>query len=265
MKIAIDAMGGDHAPKEVVIGAQKAIEHFHDIEITLVGNETLIRPYITYDERLSIIHTEQMIEATDEPVRAVRRKKEASMVLMANEVSEGRAHACISAGNTGALMAAGLFVVGRMEGIERPALSPTMPTVDGKGFVMLDVGANVDAKPIHLYQYAVMGSVYAEKVRGIENPRVGLLNVGTEDGKGNELSKQVFAMLKDAPINFVGNVESRDLLQGVADVVVCDGFTGNVALKSLEGTALALLSMLKEQLMSTFTSKLAADLLKPKL
>ena len=140
-----------------------------------------------------------------------------------------------------------------------------MPTVDGKGFVMLDVGANVDAKPIHLYQYAVMGSVYAEKVRGIENPRVGLLNVGTEDGKGNELSKQVFAMLKDAPINFVGNVESRDLLQGVADVVVCDGFTGNVALKSLEGTALALFSMLKEQLMSSFTSKLAAAVLKPKL
>ena len=140
-----------------------------------------------------------------------------------------------------------------------------MPTVDGEGFVMLDVGANVDAKPIHLYQYAVMGSVYAEKVRGIKNPRVGLLNVGTEDGKGNELSKQVFAMLKDAPINFVGNVESRDLLQGVADVVVCDGFTGNVALKSLEGTALALFSMLKEQLMSSFTSKLAAAVLKPKL
>lgn len=162
-------------------------------------------------------------------------------------------------------MAAGLFVVGRMEGIERPALSPTMPTVDGEGFVMLDVGANVDAKPIHLYQYAVMGSVYAEKVRGIKNPRVGLLNVGTEDGKGNELSKQVFAMLKDAPINFVGNVESRDLLQGVADVVVCDGFTGNVALKSLEGTALALFSMLKEQLMSSFTSKLAKNGIKAKL
>ena len=192
-------------------------------------------------------------------------KKQASMVLAAQQVKDGEADACISAGSTGALMAAGLFVVGRMEGIERPALSPTMPTVDGKGFVMLDVGANVDAKPIHLYQYAVMGSVYAEKVRGIENPRVGLLNVGTEDGKGNELSKQVFAMLKDAPINFVGNVESRDLLQGVADVVVCDGFTGNVALKSLEGTALALFSMLKEQLMSSFTSKLATAVLKPKL
>lgn len=187
------------------------------------------------------------------------------MVLAAQQVKDGVADACISAGSTGALMAAGLFVVGRMEGIERPALSPTMPTIDGEGFVMLDVGANVDAKPIHLYQYAVMGSVYAEKVRGIKNPRVGLLNVGTEDGKGNELSKQVFAMLKDAPINFVGNVESRDLLQGVADVVVCDGFTGNVALKSLEGTALALFSMLKEQLMSSFTSKLAAAVLKPKL
>ncbi|WP_243742885.1 phosphate acyltransferase PlsX, partial [Bacillus thuringiensis] len=240
MKIAIDAMGGDHAPKAVVLGAMKAIKEYSDLHITLVGKEEEIRQYLTSDERITILHTDEKIESTEEPVRAVRRKKQASMVLAAQQVKDGEADACISAGSTGALMAAGLFVVGRMEGIERPALSPTMPTVDGKGFVMLDVGANVDAKSIHLYQYAVMGSVYAEKVRGIENPRVGLLNVGTEDGKGNELSKQVFAMLKDAPINFVGNVESRDLLQGVADVVVCDGFTGNVALKSLEGTALAL-------------------------
>ncbi|MED0993075.1 phosphate acyltransferase PlsX [Bacillus nitratireducens] len=265
MKIAIDAMGGDHAPKAVVLGAMKAIKEYSDLHITLVGKEEEIRQYLTSEERITILHTDEKIESTDEPVRAVRRKKQASMVLAAEQVKNGVADACISAGSTGALMAAGLFVVGRMEGIERPALSPTMPTVDGEGFVMLDVGANVDAKPIHLYQYAVMGSVYAEKVRGIKNPRVGLLNVGTEDGKGNELSKQVFAMLKDAPINFVGNVESRDLLQGVADVVVCDGFTGNVALKSLEGTALALFSMLKEQLMSSFTSKLAAAVLKPKL
>lgn len=258
MKIAIDAMGGDHAPKAVVLGAMKAIKEYSDLHITLVGKEEEIRQYLTNEERITILHTDEKIEATDEPVRAVRRKKQASMVLATSkQVKEGKADACISAGSTGALMAAGLFVVGRMEGIERPALSPTMPTVGGEGFVMLDVGANVDAKPIHLYQYALMGSVYAEKVRGIKNPRVGLLNVGTEDGKGNDLSKQVFSMLKDAPIHFVGNVESRDLLQGVADVVVCDGFTGNVALKSLEGTALALFSMLKEQLMSSFTSKLA--------
>jgi glycerol-3-phosphate acyltransferase PlsX len=265
MRIAIDAMGGDHAPKTVVLGAVKAARAYSDLHITLVGKEEEIRKYLTNEERISILHADEVIEGTDEPVRAVRRKKNSSMVLMAQQVKEGQADACISAGNTGALMAAGLFVVGRIEGIERPALSPTLPTVDGKGFVMLDVGANVDAKAIHLYQYAVMGSIYAEKVRGISSPRVGLLNVGTEDGKGNELTKEVFRMLKGSNLNFIGNIEARDLLQGAADVVVCDGFTGNVALKTIEGTALSVFSMLKEQLTSSFTSKLAAAMLKPKL
>lgn len=265
MRIAIDAMGGDYAPKTVVLGAMRAAETYTDLHITLVGKENEIRKYLTNEERISILHTDEMIEGTDEPVRAVRRKKNASLVLMAQQVKDGQADACISAGNTGALMAAGLFVVGRIAGIERPALSPTLPTIDGKGFVMLDVGANVDAKPIHLYQYAVMGSIYAEKVRGISSPRVGLLNVGTEDGKGNELTKQAFDLLKNSNLNFIGNVEARDLLQGAADVVVCDGFTGNVALKSIEGTALSLFSMLKAQITSSFTSKLAAAVLKPKL
>jgi glycerol-3-phosphate acyltransferase PlsX len=265
MKIAIDAMGGDHAPKAVVLGAIKAVETFSDIHITLVGKEEEIRKYLTKEERISILHTDEVIEATDEPVRAVRRKKNASMVLTAQQVKEGVADACISAGNTGALMAAGLFVIGRIEGIERPALSPTMPTTDGKGFIMLDVGANVDAKPMHLYQYAVMGSIYAEKVRGISAPRVGLLNVGTEDGKGNELTKQTFDLLKNSSLNFVGNVEARDLLEGTADVVVSDGFTGNIALKALEGAALSIFSLLKKQLTSSFISKLAAAMLKPKL
>lgn len=265
MKIAIDAMGGDHAPKAVVLGAIKAVETFSDIHITLVGKEEEIRKYLTKEERISILHTDEVIEATDEPVRAVRRKKNASMVLTAQQVKEGDADACISAGNTGALMAAGLFVIGRIEGIERPALSPTMPTTDGKGFIMLDVGANVDAKPMHLYQYAVMGSIYAEKVRGISAPRVGLLNVGTEDGKGNELTKQTFDLLKNSSLNFVGNVEARDLLEGAADVVVSDGFTGNIALKALEGAALSVFSLLKKQLTSSFISKLAAAMLKPKL
>ncbi len=265
MKIAIDAMGGDHAPKTMVLGAIKAVETFSDIHITLVGKEEEIRKYLTKEERISILHTDEIIEATDEPVRAVRRKKNASMVLAAQQIKEGNADACISAGNTGALMAAGLFVIGRIEGIERPALSPTMPTTDGKGFIMLDVGANVDAKPIHLYQYAVMGSIYAEKVRGISAPRVGLLNVGTEDGKGNELTKQTFDLLKNSSLNFVGNVEARDLLEGAADVVVSDGFTGNIALKALEGAALSVFSLLKKQLTSSFISKLAAAMLKPKL
>ncbi|MED4974908.1 phosphate acyltransferase PlsX, partial [Geobacillus thermoleovorans] len=166
---------------------------------------------------------------------------------------------------TGALMAAGLFVVGRAAGIDRPALAPTLPTLDGRGFVFLDVGANVDAKPEHLQQYALMGHVYAKNVRGVENPRIGLLNVGTEDQKGNETTKRAFALLKETNLHFIGNVEARDLLQGVADVVVADGFAGNVALKTIEGTALALFSLLKQTLTSGVAAKLAAAVLKPKL
>ncbi|MDF0725222.1 phosphate acyltransferase PlsX [Cytobacillus sp. S13-E01] len=265
MRIAIDAMGGDHAPKEIVAGAIKAVEHFKDLHITLVGKEAEIRKYLTSVERITIIHTDEVIEGTDEPVRAVRRKKNASMVLMAKEVSEGNADACISAGNTGALMTAGLFIVGRIEGIDRPALSPTLPTIGGEGFLLLDVGANVDAKPEHLLQYAIMGSIYTEKVRGVASPRVGLLNVGTEDKKGNELTRDAFQLLKESGLNFIGNVEARDLLTGAADVVVTDGFTGNVALKTIEGTALAVFSMLKTALTSNLQSKLAAAVLKPQL
>jgi phosphate acyltransferase len=263
MKLAIDAMGGDHAPKEIVIGAMKAVEAFSDLHITLVGDETKINEYLTKHERISILHTNEVILGTDEPVRAVRRKKTASMVLAAQLVADGNADACISAGNTGALMAAGLFVVGRIEGIERPALSPTLPTIGGEGFLLLDVGANVDAKPEHLLQYAIMGSIYSEKVRGKANPRVGLLNIGTEEKKGNDLTKQAFELLKNANLNFIGNVEARDLLDGVADVVVTDGFTGNMVLKTVEGTALSMFKMLKTTLMSSVKSKLAAAVLKP--
>jgi glycerol-3-phosphate acyltransferase PlsX len=263
MKIAIDAMGGDHAPKEIVIGAMKAVEAFSDIHITLVGDETKIKEYLTNQERISIIHTSEVILGTDEPVRAVRRKKTASMVLAAQQVADGIADACISAGNTGALMAAGLFVVGRIEGIDRPALTPTLPTIGGEGFLLLDVGANVDAKPEHLLQYAIMGSIYSEKVRRIAKPRVGLLNIGTEEKKGTDLTKHAFQLLKNANLNFVGNVEARDLLDGVADVVVTDGFTGNMVLKTVEGTALSMFKMLKTTLMSSLKSKLAAAVLKP--
>jgi glycerol-3-phosphate acyltransferase PlsX len=265
MKLAIDAMGGDNAPQAVVEGVIKAISAFSDLEVTLIGHEDKIKPYLTDQTRITVIHTDEVIEGTDEPVRAVRRKKNASMVLMANEVKEGRAAGCISAGNTGALMTAGLFIVGRIEGIERPALSPTLPTLDGKGFLFLDVGANVDAKPEHLLQYAIMGSIYVEKVRGIKNPRIGLLNVGTEDKKGNELTKQAFDLLKNTQLNFVGNVESRDLMNSIADVVVTDGFTGNIALKTIEGTALSVFSMMKSALTSNLKSKLAAGILKPEL
>ena len=262
MKLAVDAMGGDHAPKEIVLGVKRALSEFNDIEVLLYGDEDQIKQYITPGDRLTIVHTKEVIEGTDEPVRAVKRKKNASMVLMAQAVKNGEADACISAGNTGALMTAGLFIVGRIEGIERPALAPTLPTLDGAGFLMLDLGANVDAKPEHLAQYALMGSIYAEKVRGINNPRVGLLNIGTEDKKGNELTKRSFQLLKDLPINFVGNVESRDLLDGPADVVVTDGFTGNMVLKTIEGTALSVFSMLKKTFTASTKNKIAAGLVK---
>lgn len=265
MKIAIDAMGGDNAPKEIVIGAQKAIETFSDLEILLVGDEKQIQAFLTNKERIDILHTEEQILATDEPVRAVRRKKTASMVLGATEVKEGRADAFISAGNTGALMATGLFVVGRMEGIDRPALAPTLPTIGGEGFLLLDVGANVDAKPENLVQYGMMGSIYSEKVRGVAKPRVGLLNIGTEEKKGNELTKKTFELLQNTNIHFIGNVEARDLLEGVCDVAVTDGFTGNMILKTVEGTAMSMFKMIKAELMSSFTSKMAAAVLKPNL
>lgn len=263
MKLAIDAMGGDNAPKEIVLGAMKAVRAFSDIHITLIGDENKIKETLISHERISIIHTTELILGTDEPVRAVRRKKNASLVLAAQQVADGLADACISAGNTGALMAAGLFVVGRIEGIDRPALAPTLPTMGGEGFLLLDVGANADAKPEHLLQYAIMGSIYSEKARGILRPRVGLLNIGTEEKKGNELTRNAFDILKNADIHFVGNVEARDLLEGVADVVVTDGFTGNMVLKTIEGTALSMFKMLKMSLMSSFKSKLAAAVLKP--
>ncbi|PJN87110.1 phosphate acyltransferase PlsX [Bacillus sp. mrc49] len=266
MKITIDAMGGDHAPKAQVLGAMKAVEAFSDVEITLVGNEAEINQHLIKHGRIKVVHTEDKILSTDEPVRAVRRKKSASMVLAAQQVADGEADACISSGNTGALMAAGLFVVGRIDGIERPALAPTLPTIDGKGFVLLDVGANSDAKPEHLLQFAIMGSVYAQKVRGIDKPRVGLLNIGTEEKKGNELTKHAFSLLQQSSeISFIGNVEARDLLNGPADVVVTDGFTGNMVLKTLEGTAMSVFTMLKSALTSNLKSKLAAAMVKPEL
>ncbi|MBT2660247.1 phosphate acyltransferase PlsX [Bacillus sp. ISL-45] len=265
MRLAVDAMGGDNAPREIVLGAMKAIQKYSDIHIVLVGDEKRIREHLTNEERIEILHTEEVILSTDEPVRAVRRKKTASMVLAAQQVADGNADACISAGNTGALMAAGLFVVGRIDGIERPALAPTLPTIGGEGFLLLDVGANADAKPEHLVQYAIMGSIYSEKARGITNPRVGLLNIGTEEKKGNELVRNTYELLKEADINFIGNVESRDLLEGAADVVVADGFTGNMVLKTIEGTAMSVFKMLKTALTSSFKSKMAAAVLKPDL
>lgn len=263
MKIAIDVMGGEMAPKAPILAAMKAIEAFPELELTLVGKEEEINKYLTKTERVTVLHTDEKIEDDDSPTTAVRRKKDASMVLAVREVKEGRADACISAGNTGALMTAGLLYVGRIQGIDRPALAPMLPTLDGRGFLLLDVGANMDAKPEHLLQYAIMGNIYMKMVRKQKNPRVGLLNVGTEDGKGNDLTKQAFSLMYDGKFNFIGNIEARGLLNGIADVVVCDGFSGNLVLKSTEGAARSLFSLIRKELTSSFGSKLVASLLKP--
>jgi len=265
MKLALDGMGGDNAPKSVVEGALLALEQIPNLEIQLYGQQEKLEPFLKIHDRLTVIHCEEVVEGTDDPARAVRRKKDSSMAKIMDAVEIGKADACLSAGNTGALMAGGLFKVGRIEGIARPALATTLPTLDGKGFLMLDLGANADARPEHLLQYAIMGDIYAKKVGGLQKPRIGLLNIGTEEKKGNELTKAAFELLKEADLNFIGNVEARDLLEGVADVVVTDGFTGNMVLKSIEGTAGALFSMLKEAFMSSTKTKISATLMKNNL
>ncbi|MCK6074092.1 phosphate acyltransferase PlsX [Paenibacillus silvae] len=269
MRIVIDAMGGDNAPASTVEGAVAAATEWTDTQIVLVGDEAQLEPLLSQSgarpANLSVRHASEVIGAEDEPVRAVRRKKDSSMVVAGRMVKEREADAMISAGNTGALMTAGLLVVGRMEGIERPALAPMIPTMDDVGVLALDLGANMDAKPEHLAQYALMGSLYRQKVQGIATPRVGLLNVGTEAGKGNELTKYAYPLLEQLPIRFVGNVEARDVLTGACDVLVCDGFAGNILLKSLEGAAGAIFGLLKEKFTSSFKNKLAAAVLMPEL
>lgn len=268
MRIAVDAMGGDNAPKAIVEGVMLAKKDFPEIEFLLYGKENEIKKYMTDDKNVTFIHTDEKINSDDEPVKAIRRKKNASMVLAAQAVKNGEADAIFSAGNTGALLAAGLFIVGRIKGIDRPGLMSTMPVI-GKdaGFDMLDLGANADNKPEHLANYAVLGSFYAQKVRGINRPRVGLLNNGTEETKGSELTKKAFELLSQDPtIHFIGNVEARELLDGAADVVVTDGFTGNAVLKSIEGTALNLMALLKQSILdSGAKGKLGALLLKDAL
>ncbi|EOH95714.1 phosphate acyltransferase [Enterococcus moraviensis ATCC BAA-383] len=266
MKIAVDAMGGDHAPQAIVEGVMLAKQDFPEVEFLLYGKESEIKKYVTDETNITIIHTDEKINSDDEPVKAIRRKKTASMVLAAQAVKNGEADAIFSAGNTGALLAAGLFIVGRIKNVERPGLMSTLPVIgqpDG-GFDMLDLGANADNKPEHLVQYAVLGSFYAEKVRNITKPRVALLNNGAEETKGSELTKKAFELLsEEESIHFIGNVEARDLLSGAADVVVTDGFTGNAVLKSIEGTALNMMGLLKSSILAEgVKGKMGALLLK---
>ncbi|MGY3765540.1 phosphate acyltransferase PlsX [Vagococcus vulneris] len=269
VKIAVDAMGGDNAPQVIVEGIELARQDFPNVEFILYGKEPEIKKYISDLTNITIVHTEEKINSDDEPVKAVRRKKQASMILAAQAVKNGEADAVLSAGNTGALLAAGLFVVGRINNVERPGLMSTLPVFKGDldGFDFIDMGANADNKPEHLLTYAVLGTFYAKNVRKVVNPRVGLLNNGTEATKGSELTKTAHELLSESKdINFVGNVEARDLFNGVADVVVTDGFTGNAVLKTMEGTGLAMMSILKDSIKSGGTkSKLGALLLKDSL
>lgn len=263
VKIAVDMMGGDDAPGIVLDAVKKAVEDFKDLEIILFGDES---QYNLSHERIKFRHCTEKIEMEDEPVRAIKRKKDSSMVKMAEAVKSGEADGCVSAGNTGALMSAGLFIVGRIKGVARPALVVTLPTTDGKGFVFLDVGANADAKAEHLLQYAQLGNIYAQKIRGIQNPSVSLLNIGTEAAKGNSLTKKAYDLFeKNQSFNFTGNIEAKTLMDGNVDVVVTDGYTGNMVLKNLEGTAKSIGKMLKETIMSSFKNKLAGAVLKKDL
>lgn len=263
VKIAVDMMGGDDAPGIVLDAVKKAVEDFKDLEIILFGYES---QYNLSHERIEFRHCTEKIEMEDEPVRAIKRKKDSSMVKMAEAVKSGEADGCVSAGNTGALMSAGLFIVGRIKGVARPALVVTLPTTDGKGFVFLDVGANADAKAEHLLQYAQLGNIYAQKIRGIQNPSVSLLNIGTEAAKGNSLTKKAYDLFeKNQSFNFTGNIEAKTLMDGNVDVVVTDGYTGNMVLKNLEGTAKSIGKMLKETIMSSFKNKLAGAVLKKDL
>ncbi len=251
IKVAVDAMGGDNAPKAVIHGALEAVAGI-DATISLVGPQELIESELSNagapQDRISIVDAPEVIAGDEQPVQAVQRKQRSSIVVGLSLVRDGLADAFVSAGNTGALMAAGLLVCGRIPGVKRPAIGGTLPTVDGKGVLILDLGAHMDANAQNLYQYAVMGSVYAEQVKGIERPRIGLLNVGIEDNKGNEVVKEAFGLLKSSSLNFVGNIEAREIFFGDVDVVICDGFVGNVVLKALEGFGAAILQLLKKGL-----------------
>jgi glycerol-3-phosphate acyltransferase PlsX len=268
MKIAVDAMGGDNAPQTIIAGVERARDAFSDLEFLLYGDEKQIQAEIKDATRLTVVPTSEEILDTEEPVRAVRRKKDASMVVAARAVKEGQADAIFSAGSTGALLASGLFIIGRIKGIERPGLMPTMPDFKTGGqFNILDIGANADSKPENLYQYAVLGNYYAKNMRQIEKPRIALLNNGTEPEKGDLVHKAAYQLIAGNPeLNFIGNIEARDLLNGVADVIVTDGFTGNAALKSIEGTAMAILSLLKRTIMNSgLKGKIGGALLKSDL
>jgi glycerol-3-phosphate acyltransferase PlsX len=259
-------MGGGNAPVAIVAGAVRALRQNQDLEILLAGPEERLRA-LTADagdvtSRIGYIPAAEVIAMDEAPMLAVRRKADSSMVQATLAVKDGRAQAMVSAGSTGAVLAGGMFRLGRIDGIDRPALAPLMP--NGKSFFLLiDCGANVDCKPEYLQQFAIMGDAYMRCVRGLKNPRVGLLNIGAEAEKGNALAKAAYPLMEKAPFNFIGNVEGRDITADVADVVVCDGFSGNLILKFMEGVAGTLLGMIKKEIKADFRSTLGGLMAKP--
>lgn len=268
-KVALDAMGGDNAPGEIVKGAVNAATKSKDVKILLVGNEEIIQKELlkyTYPkDQIEVIHTSEVIKTAEPPVMAIRKKKDSSLVVAMNLVKTGEADAFVSAGNSGAVLVGGQVIVGRIKGVERPPLAPLIPTEKGVS-LLIDCGANVDARPSHLVQFAKMGSIYMENIVGIKNPKVAIVNIGAEEEKGNALVKETFPLLKEcADINFVGSIEARDIPYGTADVIVCEAFTGNVILKTFEGVGSVLINKIKNSMMTSLRSKVGAFLIKPAL
>lgn len=269
VNVAVDAMGGDHAPYEIVKGAVEAANADKRIRVYLVGQEKAVKDelakYQYEPQQIEVIDAAQVIETSEPPVMAIRKKKDSSIVKAMGLVKEGTCDAFVSAGSTGAVLVGGQVLVGRMKGVERPPLAPMIPTEKGAA-LLIDCGANVDARPSHLVQFAKMGSVYMEHVIGVNQPRVAIVNIGAEEEKGNALVKETFPLLKNCPdINFIGSIEARDIPAGAADVIVCEAFVGNVILKMYEGVGGTLIKKVKSGMMTSLRSKIGALLVKPAL
>ncbi len=269
VKVAVDAMGGDNAPVEIIKGAVEAVSQKDNIHVVLVGKQEVIeaelKNYQYRTDRITVKDAREVIETGEPPVQAIRSKKDSSLVVALNLVKQKEADAFVSAGSSGAILVGGQLIVGRIKGVERPPLAPLIPTLKGVS-LLIDCGANVDARPSHLVQFAKMGSVYMENVMGINRPKVAIVNIGVEEEKGNQLVKETYPLLKNCPdINFVGSIEARDIPNGDVDVIVCEAFVGNVILKLYEGVGAALISKVKSGMMSSLRSKIGAWLVKPAL
>ncbi len=269
IRVAVDAMGGDYAPEEIIAGAVDAVKENKEIKVLLVGQEQVVREKLsgfTYDKnQITVVHASEVIATEEPPVNAIRKKKDSSIVVGMNLVKNKEADAFVSAGSSGAILVGGQVIVGRIKGVERPPLAPLIPTETGVS-LLIDCGANVDARPSHLVQFARMGSIYMEHVMNINRPRVAIVNIGAEEEKGNALVKETFPLLKACKdIHFIGSIEAREIPHGAADVIVCEAFVGNVILKLYEGVGATLISKVKTGMMADLRSKIGALLVKPAL